>query len=137
MAINHRVGSIVFGLVVGMLIAVGAYQWITAPDRGEQRAVEESVVGVSRSVLEERLDFENLEFVDPLAPERKVGKVYVYPLAAGWEVSGFYRRDDGDRWHAYLLTLSGDLELTSIKVKDSDPRLAQMAASDSLFDVVP
>lgn len=137
MAINHRVGSIVFGLVVGMLIAVGAYQWITAPDKGEQRALEESVVGVSRSVLKERLGFENLEFVDPLAPEREVGKVYIYPLAAGWEVSGYYRRDDGDRWHAYLLTLSGDLELTSIKVKDVDPRLERLAASDSLFDVVP
>ena len=137
MTINHRAGSIIFGLVVGMLIAVGAYQWITAPDRGEQRALEESVVGVSRAVLEERLGCENLEFVDPLEPERKVGKVYVYPLAAGWEVSGFYRRDVGDRWHAYLLTLSGDLELTSIKVKDIDPRLAQMAAADPLFDVVP
>ena len=134
---NHRVGSVVFGLAVGLLVAMGAYQWITAPDRGAQRATEEMVVAESRTVLREKLGLEGLELVDPLTPQRKVGKVYVYPLAAGWEISGFYRRDDSDRWHAYLLTLSAELELMSLKVKDADPRLAEKAESDSQFDVAP
>lgn len=134
---NHRVGSIVFGLGVGLLVAAWSYQWIMAPDKRAQRVEEESVVVVSRSLLGERLGIEDLELVDPLAPNRKVGKVYIYPLARGWEVSGFYRRGEGDRWHAYLLTLSVDLGLTGLKVKDTDPRLAQIAASDSLFDVAP
>ena len=137
MAMNHRIGSIVFGFVVGVMVAVLAYQWITAPDKGAQRAEEERVVVVSRSVLGEKLGIVELEFVDPVAPQRKVGKVYIYPLAGGWEVSGFYRRGDDDRWHAYLLTLSADLELTSLKVKDADARLAEIAESDSLFEVAP
>ncbi len=134
---NHRVGSIIFGLGVGLLVAAWSYQWIMAPDKRAQRVEEESVVVVSRSLLGERLGIEDLELVDPLAPNRKVGKVYIYPLARGWEVSGFYRRGEGDRWHAYMLTLSADLGLTGLKVKDTDPRLAQIAASDSLFDVAP
>lgn len=134
---NHRVGSIIFGLGVGLLVAAWSYQWITAPEKYEQRAEEEGVVRASRVLLEERLGIDDLELVDPLEPERKVGKVYIYPLAAGWEVSGFYRRGDGDRWHAYLMMLSADLELTSLKVKDSDPDLARIAASDSQFEVVP
>jgi hypothetical protein len=134
---NHRVGSVVFGLGIGLLVAAWSYQWITAPEKREQRAEEEAVVMESRIILEEKLDITGLEVVDPLAPQRKVGKVYVYPLDGGWEVSGFYRRGEGDRWHAYLLTLSADLELTSMKVKDADPRLEQVAASDSLIEVLP
>ena len=134
---NHRMGSVVFGLGVGVMVAVLAYQWITAPDKGAQRAEEERVVVVSRSVLGEKLGIGELEFVDPVAPERKVGKVYIYPLAGGWEVSGFYRRGHADRWHAYLLTLSADLELTSMKVTHAHSRLAEIAESDSLFEVAP
>ena len=132
---NHRVGSIVFGLGVGLLVAAWSYQWITTPDKRAQRVEEESVVAVSRSLLGERLGIEELELVDPIAPNRKVGKVYIYPLAGGWEVSGFYRRGDGDRWHPYLLTLAADLALTSLKVKDGDSRLAQMADTDPQFEV--
>ena len=134
---NHRVGSVVFGLGIGLLVAAWSFQWITAPEKREQRTEEESVVMASRILLDEKLGITDLELVDPLAPQRKVGKVYIYPLAGGWEISGFYRRGNGDRWHAYLLTLSADLELTSMKVKDDDPRLAQIAASDSLFAVAP
>ena len=134
---NHRVGSIVFGVVVGLLVAVWAYQWISAPDKRAQREEEERVVATSRSVLAEKLGIDGLELVDPLEPQRKVGKVYIYPLDSGWEVSGYYRRDDGDRWHAYLLTFSSDLALTSLKVQDPDPRLAQIAASDPQFAVLP
>lgn len=134
---NHRVGSIVFGVVVGLLVAVWAYQWISAPDKRAQREEEERVVATSRSVLAEKLGIDGLELVDPLEPQRKVGKVYIYPLDSGWEVSGYYRRDDGDRWHAYLLTFSSDLALTSLKVQDPDPRLAQIAASDPKFAVLP
>ena len=134
---NHRMGSIVFGLGVGLLVAAWAFQWITTPERTAQRAEEENVVVVARSVLEDKLDIDNLEFVDPLAAQRKVGKAYIYPLAAGWEVSGYYRRGDGDRWHPYLLTLAADLALTSLKVKDADSRLAKMADTDPQFEVAP
>ncbi len=133
---KNRAGSIVFGIAVGFAVAALAYQWITDPDRRAERNEQERVVKTSRVVLKEKLAIGEIEVVDPLAPQRKVGKVYIYPREDGWEVSGYYRRDADDRWHPYLLTLSGDASLASLKVQDSDPVLAQKAAEDPGFEVV-
>ena len=76
-----------------------------------------------------------IEFVDPLAPRRSVGKVYVYRLHSGWEISGFYRRDENDRWHAYLMGMDAELNLLSLKVRDSDPALLRRTATDALVEL--
>ena len=133
---NQRAGSIIFGIAVGLIVAALSYQWIMNPDRREQRAEEERVVAVSRTLLIEKLAMGDIELVDPLEPQRKVGKVYIYPLANGWEISGYYRRNDNDRWHPYLLTLSTSLSLTSLKIKDSDAGLGQLAAMDPTLEVL-
>lgn len=133
---NQRAGSILFGIAVGLIVAALSYQWIMNPDRREQRAEEERVVAVSRTLLIEKLAMGDIELVDPLEPQRKVGKVYIYPLANGWEISGYYRRNDNDRWHPYLLTLSTSLSLASLKIKDSDAGLAQLAAMDPTLEVL-
>ena len=133
---NQRVRSIIFGIVVGLIVATLSYQWIMNPDRREQRAEEERVVAVSRTLLIEKLAMGDIELVDPLEPQRKVGKVYIYPLADGWEISGYYRRNDADRWHPYLLTLSPSLSLASLRIKDSDAGLAQLAAMDPTLEVL-
>ncbi len=133
---NQRAGSIIFGIAVGLIVAALSYQWIMNPDRREQRAEEERVVAVSRTLLIEKLAMGDIELVDALAPQRKVGKVYIYPLANGWEISGYYRRNDDDRWHPYLLTLSTSLSLSSLKIKDSDAGLAQLAAMDPTLEVL-
>ena len=132
---NHRAGSIVFGLIVGVGAAFLSYQWITNPERGEERAEQERVVLASRARLSARLRLDELEMVDPLSPQRKVGKVYVYPIDGGWEVSGYYRRSENDRWHPYLLALGDDLSLESLKVKDADPAVRQLAAEDARLSV--
>ena len=133
---NQRVRSIIFGIVVGLIVATLSYQWIMNPDRREQRAEEERVVAVSRTLLIGKLAMGDIELVDPLEPQRKVGKVYIYPLANGWEISGYYRRNDNDLWHPYLLTLSTSLSLTSLKIKDSDAGLGQLAAMDPTLEVL-
>ena len=133
---NQRVRSIIFGIVVGLIVATLSYQWIMNPDRREQRAEEERVVAVSRTLLIEKLAMGDIELVDPLEPQRKVGKVYIYPLADGWEISGYYRRNDANRWHPYLLTLSTSLSLASLKIKDGDAGLAQLAAMDPTLEVL-
>lgn len=133
---NHRAGSIVFGTAVGLAVAALAYQWITDSDKRAERDEQERVVQASRAVLSDTLAIGEIEVVDPLAPLRKVGKVYVYPLEDGWEVSGYYRRGADDRWHPYLLTLSADASLASLKVQDADPVLVQKAAEDPSFEVV-
>lgn len=135
MRINHRTGSIVFGLVVGIAVAAWSYQWIGDPQRAAARQAEERAVLRARDLLSERLSLPEPQVVDPLAPNRKVGKVYVYPAAGGWDVSGFYRRDDDDRWHAYLLSVSPGNELAALKVDDDDPGLAALALSDPLLEV--
>jgi len=134
---KQRIASIVFGIAVGLIVATLSFLWIMDPGGREQRAEEEMVVEVSRTVLIGKLAIGDIELVDPLAPQRKVGKVYIYPLANGWEVSGYYRRNDDDRWHPYLMALSPELSLESLKVRDSDSGLAQMAAMDPTLEVLP
>ncbi len=134
---NHKMGSLVFGAAVGILVAIWAYQWVSDPVKRERRTEQETVVEISRTVLSDKLAIGDIELVDPLAPQRKVGKVYVYPLASGWEISGYYRRNDQDLWHPYLMALSQELSLESLKISDSDAGLAQLAAMDPNFEVLP
>ena len=126
---NHRIGSIAFGLVAGLAVAIFAYLWITDPEPREARAQEERVVAAARSELTAIVAAGELEIVDPLAPNRKVGKVYVYAEPPGWAVSGYYRRGEQDRWHPFLVTLGEDMSLDRLTVRDAalvghaDPRL--------------
>lgn len=132
---NHRIGRIVFGLVVGLTVAIFAFQWITNPQPRAARAEEERVVAVARTWLTGVVGVDTLAFVDPLAPNRKVGKTYVYAEPPGWAVSGYYRRDTGDRWHPYLITLDESLEFVRLKVQDS--QLEGRARSEPRLEVIP
>ncbi len=132
---NHRAGSIVFGLAIGLLVAVLSYQWLTDPTNRAERDEEVNVVELSRGILSDALGIQDLQIVDALAPQRKVGKVYVYPLENGWDISGYYRRDDDDRWHPFLMALDSELSLRSLRVQDSNEFLAQRAATDPLLEV--
>ena len=134
---NHRIGRTAFAIIVGLLVASLSYRWITNPEGREERALQVSVVESSRSLLKSVLANDSIEIVDPMAPNRKAGKVYVYPEGDGWAVSGYYRRAEGDRWHPYLMMLSPDRELTSLKVQDRDRQLVERANTDPLLEVSP
>lgn len=132
---NHRIGRNVFGLAVGLAVAAFAFQWISDPGPRAERAQEERVVEVARTLLAAVVDSDGLEIVDPSAPNRKAGKVYVYAEEPGWAVSGYYRRSEEDGWHPYLMTLTKGLELVSLKVQDQG--LAARAAADPKLEVRP
>ena len=132
---NHRTGRIVFAVLTGILVATFSYRWITNPAGREARALEVGVVVAAEAHLRLALQNDAIEIVDPLMPKRKVGKVYVYPEDRGWSVSGYYRRDESDRWHPYLMTLSTNLELTSLKAKDTNPELVSRAEQDPLIEL--
>ena len=132
---NHRLGRILFGLAAGLVVALFAFKWVTDPQPRVQRAMEERAVAAARTWLARMVEADDIEIVDPLAPDRKVGKVYVYEEPPGWAVSGFYRRDQQDRWHPYLITLDEGLELDRMKAKDS--RLTATAGSDARLEVIP
>ncbi len=130
-------GSLVFGVTVGLIVALLSYRWISNPVDRSEREREEQVVLQARVLLQDKLELPALEIVDPLAPQRKVGKVYIYPASDGWEVSGYYRRDTNDRWHDFLMRLDAQSTLRNLKVRDAGADIAQLAASDPAIEVVP
>jgi hypothetical protein len=134
---DHRVGRVVFALVIGLLVASFSYRWITNPEGRVERALQESVVELSRGHLRLAVGIDSLEIADPLSPNRKAGKVYIYAEGAGWAISGHYRRNENDRWHPYLMMLDAGQGLISLKLKDRDPALIERAASDPLLEISP
>jgi len=132
---NHRKARLLFGFGVGLLVAYLAFQWISNPEPRAERKLEETAVAAARQHLEDRLAIGEIEIVDPLAPSRKIGKSYVYGADGGWEVSGYYRQGEGDRWHPYLMALDPSLAIVSLKVQDL--RLVERARNDPLLDAVP
>jgi hypothetical protein len=134
---NHRIGRIVFVFVIGLLVASFSYRWITNPEGRVERVLQESVVESSRGHLRSAVGIDSLEIVDPLAPNRKAGKVYIYAEGDDWAVSGYYRRDENDRWHPYLMTLNADQSLSFLKLKDRDQQLIERATSDPLLEIAP
>ncbi len=91
----------------------------------------------SRGHLRSAVGIDSLEIADPLSPNRRAGKAYVYAEGDGWAVSGYYRRNENDRWHPYLMMLGTDQSLSYLKLKDRDQQLIERAASDPLLEISP
>lgn len=134
---NHGIGRTVFASLVGLLVVYLSYQWITNPESRAERALQVSVVDASRAILSATIDADLLEIVDPIAPNGRVGKVYVYREGENWAISGHYRRGEDDRWHPYLMTLGPDNAVLSLKVQDTDPRLIERAVTNPNLEVRP
>ena len=132
---NHRIGRAVFALAAGAVVAIFAYRWITDPHPRIEREREMAAVEAARTVLVTTVAAGDLEIVDPLSPDRGVGKAYVYRDGTGWQVSGYYRRGAGDLWHPFLASLGTDLELTHLKL--SDRALLERAGESPRLTVLP
>lgn len=132
---NHRIGRAVFALAVGAAVAIFAFRWITDPSPRHEREQESAAVTSARAALVAMVAAGELEIVDPLAPDRAVGKAYVYRDGPGWQVSGYYRRGAGDLWHPYLATLGEGLELVHLKL--SDRALLERAGESPRLTVLP
>jgi len=135
--VNRKIGGIIFSIIVGLAVATMSYRWITDPQSREIRLLEEQVVTRSRGILAETIASGPLEIVDPLAPDRKVGKVYIYPATDGWEISGYYRRGATDLWHPFLMQLDETLALVHLKISDQDAVLVERGSKDPLLEVMP
>jgi hypothetical protein len=136
--VNHKVISIVISIVVGIVAALYAYDRATDPLPRLQREREEVVVIRAREILKAYVaPVSDLEVVDSVQPDRKVGKVYIAPIDGGWEVSGHYRRNVEDRWHPWLMSVDTSMQLQMLRLRDSDPDLGRLASTDPKFDVAP
>lgn len=131
---NHRTSRAIFAFAVGLSVAYFAFTWISDPTPRAERQLQESVVQAARLRLHEMVAVADLELVDPLATNRAIGKAYVYRAGDGWEVSGYYRRGEGDRWQPFLMALDAQLAVTKLKVMDA--ALGERAASDSRIEVL-
>tara|TARA_R110002111_G_scaffold142600_1_gene208697 strand:- start:441 stop:851 length:411 start_codon:yes stop_codon:yes gene_type:complete len=132
--LNHRLLSRIVAVAVGLLLAFYAYERITDPLPAEQRQREVAAVMAARDILLSYVGRErSVDIVDPVAPDRKIGKVYVYPTDNGWQVSGHYQRNGERRWHPWLMALNVQHELVSLDVQDMSPDLSAIAASDPAF----
>jgi len=137
-ASKHRYMQWVVAIAVGLVLSFVVFERATDPEPTRQKAVEEAVVFEARMLLVSYvLPGRELQVVDPLAPDSKVGKSYIWPDGTGWEVSGYYRRDLKDPWHPYLMTLDASSGLVSLAVKDGNERLIGMSAQDPKFSAVP
>ena len=134
---QQRKGGIVFAVLVGLVVAVLSYRWAVDTRPREERLRQEQVVLLTRDALVETVGSGALEIVDPLAPDRKVGKVYIYPFADGWEVSGYYRRDDNDLWHPYMMRVGQDMKPVGLRLSDQDPTLVEKGKHDAMLEVFP
>jgi len=133
---HHRVIRLVVAFAVGIFVALYSFERISDPEPALQRAREEAVVISAREILKFYVAADGeIEIVDPLARNRVAGKVYIYPTENGWEVSGYYRHNDSDRWHPFLMSLSDSVELVSLSVRDADEKLGAAAGDDPKFSV--
>lgn len=135
MAINHNQMRLAVASIVGLLAAYASYNWLTDTDRPARREEEEAVVMVSRDILREYVGAEDIEISDALNREKSAGKVYIFPAAAGWELSGHYRRSGEDNWHDYLMVLDNQDSLVNLRVNDDDTDLRTKAAQDPKLQI--
>lgn len=131
----HRIARPVLALAVGIAVALYAYQRVSDPLPREQRRQEETVVLEARRILANYAALDrDLEIADPLNRNRAAGKVYIYPVDDGWQVSGHYRRAGETRWRPWLMTLDGDRALVRLRVEDA--ALSRRAETDARLVVV-
>ena len=127
----HRLTKGLVALGIGIALTFYAFQLTTDPRSVEQRAEEEAMVHAARRILNRYIaSGAPLEIVDPLAPRRAIGKVYIYPVGDGFEVSGYYRRGQHDPWHPFLVELDAASRLLRVSVRDPDPTLQRLAGED-------
>ncbi len=132
----HRIIRPVVAFSVGIVLALYAFERISDPEPARQRTREEAVVISAREILKSYVPADGeIEIVDPLAPNRVAGKVYIYPTDNGWEVSGYYRRNESDRWHPFLMSLNANIDLVSLSVRDADENLGAAADDDPKLSV--
>ena len=131
---RHRIARLAIALAVGAGLAWYAWDRATDPGPAAERARQEAVVAAAREILYGYLGAD-VDLVDPLAPDRRVGRAYVYPAGNGWEVSGHYRRGAGAAWHPFLMHLDAASGLHRLTLRDDHPELIRRAAEDPRLHV--
>lgn len=130
-AVKQKTTGILFAVSIGLLLAWYSYQRINDPRPGLERQQQENLVLEARAELRRVLRLDDLaEIVDPLAPNRVAGRVYIFTEGEEWQVSGYYRRSQEAEWLPWLMLLDTDGSLLELKVPATDPMAARLAAEE-------
>lgn len=132
----HKVARFTLALCIGVALALYAYHRVNDPEPAMQREREEAAVLAARDILRSYLEpAAEPEIVDPVSPRRKVGKSYIYPTQAGWEISGHYRRNESDRWHPFLMATDHEHQLLMLSVRDTPANFNPTSLQDPKLEV--
>ncbi len=108
----------VFAVIIGLTVSYFSYEWAVNPEPRLQRQKEEKIVIKSRRSFLHLLELtEKTRIIDPLNPDRKVGKTYLSPSDSGWQISGYFRRNEDERWRPWLMSLDNELNVIELRLQ--------------------
>lgn len=134
---KHKFLRIFIFLMLSIAALTYTYRNVYEPISVNQRGGEIQIIHITRSIIKSYIDISSdIKIIDPLNPNRKIGKSYIFPSDNGWEISGYYKKTDHDNWHPWLISLNSANELVSITVKDDSPRIKKKSIEDPFLLIV-
>jgi hypothetical protein len=134
---KHKFLRIIIFSILFIAVLTYTYRNVYEPISANQRDDEIQIIHITRSIIKNYIDISpDIEIIDPLNPNRKIGKSYIFPSDNGWEISGYYKKTDYDNWHPWLISLNSVNELVSIAVKDDNPRINKKSIEDPFLLIV-
>ena len=134
---KHKFLKIIIFLILFIAALTYTYRNVYEPISVNQRGDEIQIIHITRSIIKSYIDISpDIEIIDPLNPNRKIGKSYIFPSDNGWEISGYYKKTDYDNWHPWLISLNSVNELVSITVKDDNLRINKKSIEDPFLLIV-
>ena len=134
---KHKFLKIIIFLILFIAALIYTYKNVYEPISVNQRGDEIQIIHITRSIIKSYIDISpDIEIIDPLNPNRKIGKSYIFPSDNGWEISGYYKKTDYDNWHPWLISLNSVNELVSITVKDDNLRINKKSIEDPFLLIV-
>tara|TARA_B100001105_G_scaffold50458_1_gene38034 strand:+ start:208 stop:618 length:411 start_codon:yes stop_codon:yes gene_type:complete len=134
---KHKFLKIIIFLILFIAALTYTYRNVYEPISVNQRGGEIQIIHITRSIIKSYIDISSdIKIIDPLNPNRKIGKSYIFPSDNGWEISGYYKKTDRDNWHPWLISLNSTNELVSIAVKDDSPRIKKKSIEDPFLSIV-
>ena len=133
--VKYTINQKVFAVIIGLTISYYAYKWVVDPAPRLQRQAEERIVSHARKSVFQLLELtEQTKVIDPLNPNKKVGKTYLAPNDNGWQVSGYLRRDEAEPWYPWLISLDNNLDIVELRIQGDKSLFADdIINSDKIF----
>lgn len=134
---KYTIKQIIFALTIGFALSWTVYQSTVKPPYQAQRQLEEKIIKKANILLIESLQLPvGIEVIDPINPDKDVGKTYISPENEKWQISGYYRRSEMDDWHPWLMNLDQDLLFIELSVQDSPYLFSEEILSNKSISIL-